>query len=477
MGYPNTLAFLVLLLWPIVAVAAFRVLGPARGLVVTLVAAHLLLPTGLARFELPILPSMDKYTIPSFAALGIAILFYRPQLRLWPQSRFARLLIVLYVIGPLFTTLGNLDPITWGPLWLPGMQLKEVPALMLQQIATLAPFILGRSLLTGEDGLRILTWTLVLSALAYSLPMLLEVRLSPQLNTWIYGYFQHDFIQMMRGDGFRPIVFLDHGLWAALLVSTAIMAICVLLRSGGPEAPVFRSVLILLWLLVVLVACKSVASIIYVLLIGPIILFASFRMQVRIAALLGILAFSYPLARGLGFVPTTTMVRLAEDISNPLRAQSLEYRFDNEEVLVERASERPLFGWGIWGRNHVYDSVSGRVMTVTDGRWIVTMGGFGWVGFIAEFGLMLLPLLHLWFRRAAQSPLAAGQALILAVIMVDQLPNASFTPITFLYAGALLGWAERPEAKAAQDGTAKRTPAIPVLLGGPRGPSRPSSVI
>ncbi|WP_176556165.1 hypothetical protein [Rubellimicrobium rubrum] len=459
------------------AVAAFRVLGPARGLVVTLVAAHLLLPTGLARFELPVLPSMDKYTIPSFAALGIAILFYRPLLRLWPQSWFARLFIILYVIGPLFTTLGNLDPITWGPLWLPGMQLKEVPALMLRQIATLAPFILGRSLLAGEDGLRLLTWTLVLSALAYSLPMLLEVRLSPQLNTWIYGYFQHDFIQMMRGDGFRPIVFLDHGLWAALLVSTAIMAVCILLRSGGAEAPVLRIALMLFWLLAVLIACKSLASIIYVLLICPIILFASFRMQVRIAALLGIMAFSYPLARGLGFVPTTTMVRLAEDISNPTRAQSLEYRFNNEEVLVERASERPLFGWGIWGRNHVHDPVSGRIMTVTDGRWIVTMGGFGWVGFIAEFGLMLIPLLNLWSRRSAQTSLAAGQALILAVIMVDQIPNASFTPITFLYAGALLGWAERPEAKTAKNRTVNRTPTIPVLLGGHGGPARPPSII
>ena len=45
--------------------------------------------------------------------------------------------------------------------------------------------------------------------------MLVEVRLSPQINTWIYGFFQHDFIQMMRYGGFRPIVFLPHGLWVA----------------------------------------------------------------------------------------------------------------------------------------------------------------------------------------------------------------------------------------------------------------------
>ena len=38
------------------------------------------------------------------------------------------------------------------------------------------------------------------------------------------GYFQHSFEQMMRAGGFRPIVFLYHGLWVAFLTATAVLA-------------------------------------------------------------------------------------------------------------------------------------------------------------------------------------------------------------------------------------------------------------
>lgn len=45
--------------------------------------------------------------------------------------------------------------------------------------------------------------------------MLYEVRLSPQLHRIFYGYFPHSFAQQVRGGGFRPVVFLQHGLWVA----------------------------------------------------------------------------------------------------------------------------------------------------------------------------------------------------------------------------------------------------------------------
>ena len=87
---------------------------------------------------------------------------------------------------------------------------------------------------------------------------------------------------------------------------------------------------------------------------------------------------------------------------------------------------------------------SGSDVSVTDGRWIITMGQFGFIGFLAEFGLLALAVV-----RAAQAAkfadddeeqvLLAALALIVAINVVDLLPNASLSPWTWLLAGALLG--------------------------------------
>ena len=85
---------------------------------------------------------------------------------------------------------------------------------------------------------------------------------------------------------------------------------------------------------------------------------------------------------------------------------------------------------------------------MTDGRWIIVIGVFGWCGYIVEFGLLALPLLLLALAgtpgRAATdvSPYAGPLALLLAINMIDLLPNATLIPFTWLLAGALLGYAE-----------------------------------
>ncbi len=132
---------------------------------------------------------------------------------------------------------------------------------------------------------------------------------------------------------------------------------------------------------------------------------------------------------------------------DPDRAASLDFRFTNENTLLDRAYEKPVFGWGSWGRNHILDPVSGNILTVTDGRWIIVIGVYGWVGFLAEFGLLVLPLVLLWrealaARETSISPFIAPLSLILAINIADMLPNATLTPLTWLLAGMLVGYAE-----------------------------------
>ena len=259
-------------------------------------------------------------------------------------------------------------------------------------------------------------------------------------------------LQQIRNGGFRPVVFLGHGLTVALFAATTLVAAAALWRMNNPlRLTLGRQRLrlppsgVTAYLGVVLVLCKSLASLLYGALVVPLVLFASPRLQLRVAVILATISLTYPLLRTMDLVPTATMIDLAE-LDNADRAASLKFRFDNEEVLLERALEQIWFGWGRWGRGFIYDD-TGRNSSVTDGRWIITLGTYGLFGFIAEFGLLALSV----FRAASALRFAgtdrdrrclAALALIVAINMVDLLPNGFLSPWTWLLAGALLGRAE-----------------------------------
>lgn len=310
--------------------------------------------------------------------------------------------------------------------------------------------------------------------------MLIEVRLSPQLNTWIYGFFQHSFEQMMRDGGFRPIVFLYHALWVGFFTMTALIAALALWRAAKPErrTPYFLAAG---YLGTVLVLAKTFGSLLYALSLAPLVCFAGRKLQLRIAVVLALIALLFPLLRGGDLVPVETMLEQAGRV-DPDRARSLGVRFDNEGQLLARASEKPLFGWGGFGRNLIYDA-TGRTDSVTDGRWVIVIGVYGWSGYIVEFGLLALPLLLLArgahrIPAADLSPYVGSLALILAINMIDMLPNATLIPFTWLLAGAMLGHAEA--LKAGRMAGAERIPPAGDRAGahgGPAEPARPRTIL
>jgi hypothetical protein len=162
-------------------------------------------------------------------------------------------------------------------------------------------------------------------------------------------------------------------------------------------------------------------------------------MQMLAAASLAAIVLVYPMLRGVDLIPTERLVSIAEMVDES-RAGSLQYRFDNEDMLLQRANERPLFGWGSWGRNRVFDD-AGRDISTTDGAWIITIGSYGWIGYLAQFGLLSGVLLLLVFQRRSYeiSSVTAILMLVLAASLIDLLPNSFLSPIVLLMAGALWG--------------------------------------
>jgi hypothetical protein len=305
-------------------------------------------------------------------------------------------------------------------------------------------------LLGNSAGMEEVLRTLVVAGLLYSLPIFLEARMSPQLHYWFYGYYPSQFLQQMRTGGFRPTVFIGHGLSVAFFIMTATVAATALWRTQTrvqwlTPAGVFG------YLSGILILCKALTSLLYGAVAVPLVRLTKPRLQLHIAMLLVSIAVLYPAFRAGDLVPIDHILAAANSISEE-RADSLKFRFDNEQQLLDRASQRIWFGWGRYGRSRIFDEW-GSDISVTDGRWIVTLGQFGLFGFLSEFGLLAWTV----FRAGSGLRFVASErdclflavlALIVSITMIDMLPNATLTPWTWLLAGALLGRTESARTAA-----------------------------
>jgi len=451
---PNLIAYLVLLCWPLVAWQLYTRLDPARALIWTILAGYLVLPP-LTRIDFPVVPDFDKDTLPALTALALSVFLLRDRVAFLPSGWLGRLLILLFVLSPFATVLTNADPIPIEDGDIPGMRVYDSIAAVANHVIYALPLFLGRRYLATPQAARALLAALVAAGLVYSLPMLIESRVSPQMNVWIYGFFQHDFFQTIRQGGYRPVVFLPHGLWVAMFTLMCLAAAAVFLRMGPAEARP-KQMLVFLYLAFMLVVCKSAGVVVYAMAMVPLILLAPRRLQLLVAALVAVVVMAYPLLRGAQLVPLDAILDYSRGLSAE-RAWSLQFRIENEEVLLARAGERPWFGWGGYARNFPHDPITGRTLNIADGAWIIQIGTYGWLGYLAEFGLLCLPL---WLlgreavvqRSAAFTPELAGLALIFAFNMLDLLPNGTLVPLSWLIAGALLGHAEalRAARKAAR---------------------------
>ncbi|MCU0901594.1 MAG: hypothetical protein MUC82_14020 [Cypionkella sp.] len=444
MPVANPLAYLMLCLWPVASWILFTKLDPARALIWTILGAYMLLPPVIA-IDLPMVPDFNKYSIANLSAAAAVLFLLGERFDIWPKSRLGQGFLVIFTLSPIATVLTNTDAIYFFQAALPAMRIYDSLAVSATQFIALLPFLLARKFLATDEGMRAILVALVIAGLIYSVPMLWEARMSPQLNLRIYGFFQHDFSQAIRFGGFRPFVFMPHGLWVAFFALMCFVAAVALFRVGpAPERP--RQLVILLYLAVVLLFCRSAGPVVYAMALVPLVLFVSRRWQVLISAALVAVVIGYPLLRGLHLVPVDDLLNLALSV-NEERGRSLEFRLRNEELLLARAEERPLFGWGLYGRGLLHDPVTGRISIIADGGWIIVLGAFGWFGYIGLFGLLALPVALLAREalrqdKAAISPYTAAVCLLLAFNLVDLLPNDTHIPFTWLMAGAILGRAE-----------------------------------
>lgn len=438
-GGANWIAHLAIVGWPLVALVLYQTRPPAQATVWTVLGAFLLLPIQ-AFLKIPMIPAIDKGSVGSIAAILGSLIFFardRGSVRL---GAAIGTLIAVYICSPVVTSILNGDLIAAGPLIIPGVDYYDGISALLNQLIRFFPFFVGLRFLSRPEDIETILKALVVAALAYSLLMLFEVRFSPQLATWIYGVVTPFAVEMRYG-GFRPVVFTSNGLVAAFFLATAIIASIALWRTRVAIGKL-PAAGISIYLIAVLVLCKSAGALIYALAIGALARWFSPRAQMRAAVVIASITLSYPLLRINELVPVNEIYQIAAAFSEE-RADSLKFRFDQEDQLLAHGSERFWFGWGRYGRNRVYDEY-GKDISITDGQWILAFGQFGFVGFLAQFGLLTLPVFVAArslrsLRSRREIMLLSCLSMIVAVTAVEQIPNASISPWGWLLAGALLG--------------------------------------
>ena len=438
---PNIFGILVFYSWPLVVFWLLSKYPAKQAIFFAITLSVMFLPNGFS-VDYPLIPPIDRETLTSLS-LAAVLFFTGKKFKLFPPGIPSKILIGYLIVLVISTEL-NSDAFVIGSKVFPALTHYDALSTIVRVLLTLMPFFLGRFFLNNiEDNEKIFK-ALVLMGLIYTPFMLIELRLSPQFHNWVYGYSNVEFQQQMRGDGYRPTVFYGHGLGLAFWISTCVIA-ALALQKNKMRVSMFSASKVAIYLAIILVLCKTWSAMIYALLA----LFFIFRLkpvkQTKWALIIAVIVFTYPAAKIADIFPDREIVSTIFQYS-PARAQSLEFRFENETILLARALERPYFGWNGWGRNRIYDS-NGKDNSVTDGRWIIELGVNGFMGFIFFYAILLMPLFYAHknienIQEPRQKVYFAALSIILAICIFDSVPNAGMGVMHLLLAGALLGQSE-----------------------------------
>lgn len=431
MGQGSLLVAITLFGWPFVLASLYLMLPAQRAAIVAFLFAWLFLP--IAEFEFQGIPEYNKMTATCLGAFLATVIFdanrlvqFRPK---WVDAS-----CVVLCFCPVASSLTN------------GLGLYDGLSESLRLIIQWGlPYFIGRIYFNDLRGMRELAIGVFIGGLVYVPLCWIELRFSPQLHRMVYGYHQHGFVQTLRYGGYRPMVFLQHGLMVGMWMTTASLAGIALWMTGsvrsirGVPVGVFVGAVVL-----TAVLCKSTAAIV-LLFMGLSVMVATRYMRSALPLIaLSLVYVLYVALRVSGAWNGLELVTFTTNVFGADRGASIEVRVTNENALVGRASQRALFGWGGWGRSRITDAM-GRDISVTDSQWVIRYGVNGLLGLAAAAATVIVPIVLLprripprfWLHPAVVA--VPTLALVLALWMIDNTVNNMFNPIYLLVAGGLAG--------------------------------------
>jgi hypothetical protein len=308
------------------------------------------------------------------------------------------------------------------------------------------PWLFGRLYFSDIAGMRELAVGIALGGLIYVPLCLFEAKMSPQLQSWVYGMVRTDWAETKRFGGWRPTVFMQHGLMVGMWMSMTGLTAWWLWLTGAVKklwrVPVLSATIAIVATAVI---CRSFGAI-ALMAVGMVVLWAARKFR-RTSLLWILYAFVplYMLLRLSGAWSGSNLVEFSNTIGGADRAGSLQSRLTSEDQFIRAGWQRPLFGFHGWYNTLQLQDKDSKV-GIPDALWMIEFTGTGLVGMASLTLYLLLPVGRAWLQisrnhwnNPALMPVV-GLGMIVLLSMIDNLFNAMLNPIFMLAAGALSGW-------------------------------------
>jgi len=424
---PNIFAFIALFGAIPLTLVLFALLPARRAVVISSIGAWLFLPP--ASLDLPGLPDYTKATAATFGILLGTLVFESNRLLTF-RLRWFDLPMLVWSLCPFASSISNELGIYDGLSGVYG-----------QMTHCFLPYLIGRLYLTDVEGMRELALGTIVGGLCLIPLCLFEFKMSPRLMGMVYGFGGFEGV---RNGGYRPRLFFASSLEVGLWMNAVTLVAWWFWRTGQLKWP--RGLgggAIVAALLGTSIACKATGATL-LLFTGMAALWISWRTRTK-WVMWGLLLTApvYYAVRITDAWSGHEAVELARSFINDERARSLEFRQENEDILIAKAMQRPFFGWAGWGRNFIYDE-SHKKVTITDGMWIIALGLNGCVGLVSMAAAMLLPTVLFLKRFPVKQWDDPGlaPAVVIGVFvdlyLIDGLFNAMINIIYIIAAGGLI---------------------------------------
>ncbi len=422
--------------WVPFTIFLFFRLPPHRAVLVSVIGGWLLLP--MTGYNWPGIPSYDKY-----AAISIGLILGG---RLSGQRQKAEFKWRIYDLPMVLWCLSAIPSSVTNQLgWYDG-----ISGAYDQTIIWGIPYLAGRIYFHNHEAMRDLCLGIVIGGMAYAVLCLYEIKMSPRLSINIYGFFAHEWRQHRRYGGWRPIVFMQHGLMVAVWMAASTSAAFWLWRSRVVER--IKGIpmgLVAAVLAITTLLCKAASGWVALALgCGIYGICRRFKSYFPIILLLLFVPL-YIGVRAFGMISMDDVEKNAAKVFDAERTDSLAVRLHQEDLFAARAMESPLFGWGRSSRGWPVDPDTGRsLIGMVDSLWVIFFSNRGLFGvFTWVAGMLIGPWVVLRgaakqsIKQSVEPVIMAGLlSLIVVLFMVDSLFNGMVNPIYILCSGALVCW-------------------------------------
>lgn len=415
--------------WVPIAAGLFALLPARHAMIAAFVGGWLFLPA--ASHPIQGLPDLTRTTA---ICLGVVLGMLAFDRSRWKslRPRWVDLPMITWCLSPFWSALSN----DLGAY-------EGLSASFDRAVHWGAPYFLGRMYFGDLVGLSELAVGLVLGGLAYVPFCIYEIWDGPHLHAAVYGYHQQTLHQAYRFGGWRPAVFMQHGLMVAFwMAATTVVAFWLWLVGGLRLLRGWRGGGVVVVLFGTTLAARSVNAWI-LLAVGIAALGVVYRFRVAIPLVVLVLVLPlYVTARvGMGWTGTA-LVPIVSQTFDARRARSVSYRFDIERRGIEKTMQRPLLGWGRGGRAFVYDRHQRKFLPL-DSLWMLTLGRSGFLGLVTLLFVLVVPVtVFVWHYppiRWVDPEVAPATALAMVLVLyaIDNCLNAMVNPLYMLAAGGL----------------------------------------